>query len=292
MARFAEIKGGYVYLEVDGVEYRVYYEEAGEGVPIYLQHTAAGDGRQWRHMLEDPDFAAKFRMVAPDLPFHGKSLPPQSEAWWAREYRLTKAFFEEFILAFCGALGMDNPVYMGTSMGGHMAVDLAIDHPDAFRAVIGLEAGMHTRPPGFDKALEWYSHPRMSNEWKPALMYTIMAPQSPEPFRRETSYVYSQSAPMVFGGDLAYYNDEHDVSETARTVDTRRIPVYILGGEYDWSGTPAVCRALADEIAGSYYCKMEGLGHFPMCENPERFKTYIKPVLDDVLDGCGMGRKA
>ena len=291
MARFSNIRGGYVHLEIDGVDYRVYYEEAGSGVPLYLQHTASADGRQWRHLIEDADFGDKFRMVAPDLPYHGKSLPPESQRWWEREYLLTKDFFEKFILTFCRALDMDKPVYMGASMGGHMAVDLAIDHPDSFLAVIGLEAGLLTRPPGFEKMLEWYRHPRMSNEWKPALMMTMMAPQSPEYYRRETSFVYSQGSPMVFKGDINYHGGEHDARETARTIDTRRIPVYILGGEYDWSGTPAVCKALADEIEGSYYRKMEALGHFPMCENPQLFKRYIGPVLDDVLAGCKLARR-
>ena len=56
MARFCtEIAGRYVYLTVRGVEYRVYYEEAGEGTPVLFQHTAGSDGRQYRHMLEDPE---------------------------------------------------------------------------------------------------------------------------------------------------------------------------------------------------------------------------------------------
>jgi pimeloyl-ACP methyl ester carboxylesterase len=72
------------------------------------------------------------------------------------------------------------------------------------------------------------------------------------------------------------------VSETARTIDTGRVAVYILGGEYDWSGTPEVCQALADAVPGSQYTRMEALGHFPMCENPEAFKRYLMPVLEDV----------
>ena len=32
-----------------------------------------------------------FRVIAYDLPYHGKSLPPEGKAWWAEEYRLTKS---------------------------------------------------------------------------------------------------------------------------------------------------------------------------------------------------------
>ncbi len=283
MARFSEIRGGYVYLTIDGVEYRVAYEEAGSGIPIILQHTASADGRQWRHLLEDPDITKHFRLIAHDLPYHGKSLPPVSKRWWETEYVLTKDFFEKSILALGEAFALDRPVFMGCSMGGHMAVDLAIDHPEKFSAVIGLAAGMLTRPPGHLKMIEWYGHPRMSNNWKPALMYTMMSPSSPESLRRETTFVYSQGSPMVFRGDLTYHTAEHDARETARTIDTAKLPVYILGGEYDWSGTSAICQALANEIKGSYYQDMKGLGHFPMCEDPARFKEYLMPVLKEIM---------
>ncbi|MGH7896337.1 MAG: alpha/beta fold hydrolase, partial [Candidatus Binatia bacterium] len=74
MSRFAEITGRYLYLTADGVEYRVYFEEAGRGIPMILQHTAGSDGRQWRHLLEDEEITARFRLIAHDLPYHGKSL--------------------------------------------------------------------------------------------------------------------------------------------------------------------------------------------------------------------------
>ena len=88
MARFDAATGRYVYLDLDGVEYRVYFEENGQGIPLLLQHTAGADGRQWRHVLEDADLAEHFRMIAYDLPYHGKSLPPKSEPWGRRTLKL------------------------------------------------------------------------------------------------------------------------------------------------------------------------------------------------------------
>lgn len=51
MARFDSVIGRYVYVDIEDVEYRVYFEESGEGRPLLLQHTAGADGRQWRHVL-------------------------------------------------------------------------------------------------------------------------------------------------------------------------------------------------------------------------------------------------
>ena len=280
MARFADVQGRYVYLTIDGVEYRVYFEEAGEGIPLILQHTAGADGRQWRHLLEDPEITRSFRLIAHDLPYHGKSLPPAGLEWWKREYKLTQAFFMQFIVTLARELELDRPVYMGCSMGGHLAGDLALDHPEDFRAVIGVEGALASK--GTDTLLGWFHHPRLSNESKPSLMYTLMAPQSPEASKQETTWVYSQGAPPVFRGDLFYYSQEHDLTETADRIDTTKCAVYLLGGEYDWSASPEDVKALADRVKGSTFAEMKNVGHFPMSENPAAFRQALLPVLESI----------
>ena len=144
MPRFDQTTGRYLHLSVAGLEHRVYFEEAGRGVPLLLQHTAGSDGRQWRHLLEDPWLTEHFRVIAWDLPYHGKSLPPDGVAWWREPYRLTLAFFLEFIERFAAELALDRPVFMGCSMGGHIAMDLARWKPGLCRAVIGIEAASRT----------------------------------------------------------------------------------------------------------------------------------------------------
>jgi pimeloyl-ACP methyl ester carboxylesterase len=278
MSRTSSIRGHYVYLTIDGAEYRVYYEESGAGIPLLLQHTAGADGRQWRHLLEDSAVGEKFRLIAYDLPYHGKSLPPERVEWWREEYRLTKAFLMQVPLSLSRELGLERPAFMGSSIGGHLAIDLALHHPEEFRAVIGLEASAAT-PGGYQSI--WY-HPRISNDFKASVMYGLMSPTSPEHLRHETSWVYSQGAPPVFKGDLYYYSVDHDLTKTAEQIDTSKVAVYILCGEYDWSSTPAMAKALADRIKGAHYRDMPGLGHFPMSENPALFLEYVRPVLDEI----------
>lgn len=278
MVRLDDIVGRYLYLTVDGVEYRVYFEEAGAGIPLLCQHTAGSDGRQYRHLLEDKEITGDFRVIAYDLPYHGKSLPPVDVEWWRKEYRLEKEFFMKFVVAFSKALGLDRPVFMGSSMGGHLAPDLALSYPDEFRAVIGLESAIAT--PGF--YLDWFYHPRIGNDFKASLMYGLMSPTSPEAFRRETMWCYSQGAPVVFKGDLYYYCVDHDLTGQAREIDTSRIDVYLLTGEYDFASPPFMSEMLAAEIDGSKYEEMKGLGHFPMCEDYQAFREYLLPVLDEI----------
>ena len=279
---FDAAAGRYVRLTIAGVRHRVYFEEAGTGeVGLLLQHTAGADGRQWRHVLEDAELQSKFRMVAYDLPYHGKSVPPEDQTWWRDEYRLGKDFLMAVPLALGQALGFARPVYMGSSIGGHLAIDLALHHPNEFRAVVGLEASAYT-PGGF---VDEFHHPRIGNDFKAHLMYGMMAPTSPEALRRETAWVYSQGAPAIFKGDLYFYCIDHDVRNTAATIDTSACSVDILNGEYDWSGTPSAGAELAALIPGARYKTMPSLGHFPMSEHPHKFLAEIRPVLDRILAG-------
>ena len=167
---------------------------------------------------------------------------------------------------------------MGSSIGGHLATDLAMHHADKFRAIIGLEAAIFT-PGGFD---DQWSHPRVSNEYKASAMYALMSPTSPERYRRETAWCYSQGAPPVFKGDLYYYSIDHDLTQTAEKIDATRTPLYLLTGEYDWASTPEMSEELAKRIKGAKYTTMKGLGHFPMSEDPAHFREYIAPVLREI----------
>ncbi len=278
MARFDSAIGRYVYITVQDVEYRVYFEEAGQGIPILLQHTAGADGRQWRHFLEDPDFQRDFRMIAYDLPYHGKSVPPEGLEWWKREYRLEREWLMDVVTALSQALELVRPVYMGSSIGGHLAADLALYHPREFRAVIGLEAAIAT-PGGYQ---DYWHHPAIGNGFKASVMYGVMSPTSPERYRRETAWVYSQGAPPTFKGDIYYYCVDHDLTGLADQIDTSLLDVYFLTGEYDWASPPAASALLAAQVKGSTFTEMAGLGHFPMSEDPAAFKRYIAPVLDEI----------
>jgi pimeloyl-ACP methyl ester carboxylesterase len=282
--RFDSTVGRYLYIRVDGVQYRVYFETAGDGpTPLLLQHTAGADGRQWRHVLEDADYQRNFRIIAYDLPYHGRSLPPAGVPWWSEEYRLTKDFLLATVVAIADALELVRPVFMGCSIGGHLAPDLALHHPDRFRAVIAVNGGLATPGRGSaDYENSWF-HPRVASDWKAALMYSQTAPTSPEPYRRETAWIYAQGGPPALKGDVHYYSRGHDLTaEQARTIDTSRVAVYLLTGEYDFLAAEGGTGALAACIPGCHFQVVPGLGHFGPAENPDGFKAALLPVLDEI----------
>ena len=278
--RFDSPVGRYVHVELDGHDHRIYFEEAGTGIPLLMQHTAGSHGVQWRHLFEDARITDHFRLIAYDLPFHGKSVPPTGKEWWTERYRLTRERAMNLAVAMASALELDRPVFMGCSVGGLLALDLARYHPDVFRAVIGLEPALKVDV-DID-TLNGFWHPQVSNEYKSRLMNALMAPQSPEPLRRETVWAYSAGWPPAFLGDLHYYLVDHDLTDEAAAIDTERVGVHLLTGEYDASATIEHGQAAHDAIAGSTFEVMYGVGHFPMAENPEAFIPALLPVLDDI----------
>jgi hypothetical protein len=60
------------------------------------------------------------------------------------------------------------------------------------------------------------------------------------------------------------------------SIDTKKCPVYMLTGEYDWSNTPEMGQATCDKITGGKHQAMKGVGHFPATENPKVFVPYRK----------------
>lgn len=270
--------GRYVHVDLDGYDYRLYYEEAGQGIPLLLQHTAGAHGVQYRHLFEEPAITERFRLIAYDLPYHGKSLPPVGPRWWEQEYQLQGSFLRQVPLALAAALDLERPAFMGCSVGGLLALDLALRHPDDFRAVISLEGALTIG--GNPDALTGFWSPQVSNQSKARMMESLCAPSSPEVYVKEVSQVYSAGWPAAFLGDLYYYLVDFDITERAHEIDTERVGVHILTGEYDWSGTVAHGQAVKDAIPGSTHTMMTNVGHFPMQENPTEFIKYLLPVLD------------
>jgi len=281
---FDSAVGRYVYLTVAGVQYRVYFEEAGAGIPLVLQHTAGSDGRQFRHLLEDRDLQRQFRMIAYDLPWHGKSNPPSGRAWWAGEYRLTRDFLIAFVTGFCRALELPRPVFCGCSIGGLLAPELARERPGDFRAVIALNGIVTTGATAPDQVMgRSWSDPRIAADWPAAWMLGRTSPHAPEAYRRETAWYYAQAGPGVLAGDLHYYQKEHDLTGQLADIDTARCAVYVVAGEYDPS---RVARSGAPELAagipGAHYAVAPGAGHFMMSEDPGRFRAVILPILSEI----------
>ncbi|MGN7201389.1 alpha/beta fold hydrolase [Arthrobacter sp. SAFR-044] len=285
--------GRYVYIDIDGVEYRMYYEEAGTGdIPLLLQHTAGGDARQWRHQLADPEFQYRFRVIAYDLPYHGRSLPPTDLRWWEEAYKPTKEWIEKVIVAFSDALGLDSPFFMGCSVGGQLALDLAADYGDRFGAYFALNGTLDNPLKGDAIIATWNDRcrdNRFSNEQVSTGMYFATSPNAPEPYRREVYWGYRSNFPGVYAGDNDYFMDGHDLTVNGEGLAALTSPLYVLGGEYDPAaldpehGAPAVGKLFPNVD----FRELKNLSHFAPTDDPLTFREAMLPILDEALTRTG-----
>lgn len=271
------ILGRYAQIDIQGKSHRIYWEEAGQGIPLVCLHTAGSDGRQYRAILNDPVLTKTYRVMVFDMPWHGKSSPPAGGL--DDGYHLTSDAYVAQIMAFCQAMDLDRPVVMGCSIGGRIVLHLAQRHPEYFGALIGLQSSAHV-PAYYDT--EWLDRPDVhGGRICGAMAHGLMAPQSPNDARDETRWHYMQGGPGVFKGDLYFYKIDGDMRDQIGTIDTAKCPIYLLTGEYDFSCTPADSADLAKTL-GVELTVMSEMGHFPMSENPEKFLTYLHPVLDKI----------
>lgn len=277
--------GRYVYVTSGGTESRVYYEQAGTGpIALLLQATAGADGRQYRHLLADPAMQKRFTMYAYDLPFHGKSVPSDGTRWWEQTYTATREYLVDFVVALSDALGLDQPYFMGVSVGGQLALDLAAEAPERFGAFISVN-GWYDLPAIEGFTNEPFRTPAVSSEYFPALNFGATAPEAPEAYAHELYFIYRSNFPGIYAGDNDYFMFGHDLKQNGHKIDAIAKPVYLVTGEYDPAsdsiehGAPAVVA----HVPGAVHVIAKGLGHFAPSDDPIGFSQFIVPVLDQVI---------
>jgi len=268
------IQAGYVGVTIGGEAKRLYFETAGEGPTVLCLHTAGADSRQFRYLMEDADLTSKYRFIAFDMPWHGRSDPPSD--WATRTYSLSTEDYSQTVFAFMDALEIEKPILMGCSMGGAIAIYLASTAGDKFTAVLGLEGGLGNA----GRFVTWTNdqqvdHSHFLTSWVGGLI----SPTSPSGPRNLTLWGYAQSGPGVYQGDTNFYS--RDLPGKAKDLGPAQCPLWIFSGEYDYSATTEMSRAAIDQVGGELVV-MKGSGHFPMAEDPEVFKSFLEPVLDAV----------
>ena len=108
------------------------YLVAGEGTPLLLLHALEESAFDWRWVM--PELSRNYLVYAPDLPGFGDSAKPT-----AADYSST--VFERFTAAFLDALGIEHVAVVGNSLGGLIALRLALSTPDRVRP-LGLVAAL------------------------------------------------------------------------------------------------------------------------------------------------------
>ena len=115
-------------VEVDGFSIR--YLSAGQGPPLVLLHGAGNNSLDWQWVM--PTLAATYRIYAPDLPGSPDSARPKVD--------YSPGFFERFVAAFVDTLNIGRAVFVGNSLGGLIALRLALSEPTRVIALVLLDS--------------------------------------------------------------------------------------------------------------------------------------------------------
>ena len=220
-----KVQGGYVPVSVGGVTYQIYYETAGSGRDVLCMHTAGSDGRQFHGLMADERITQDHRLVAFDLPWHGKSLPPEGSV--PGSWRLNTDLYVDLIMGFVAAAGLDKPIALGASMSGEICLELAYRHPEAFSGIVACEACEKIN----QRQNSWAAHPAVNQTlFVPEWIRALSAPQSPAEYQEAITWHYSQGGALVFYGDIAFYSGEWDARERVGRIDTNRCRLFMLTG--------------------------------------------------------------
>lgn len=133
------------YRTIDGTQLRII--DSGTGTPVVLLHGFGASLYSWRHTLPALT-AAGYRVIAFDNRGFGFSAKPAHGYSIAEYATLTTALLDSLHIA--------SAVLVGHSMGGAIAAEVALAHPDRVRGLVLIDAaGYGMRWPGLLKIARW-----------------------------------------------------------------------------------------------------------------------------------------
>ncbi len=244
---------------------RLHYLERGEGRPVVLLHTVGTSAHLYAGAIER--LSATCRAIALDLPGHGDSCPLASHP--------SMADFADAVAGFSLALSLEEPVFVGVSIGGPICVELACRAPSQLR-VAGIVVSECTAMPEEMWAVTWpfvernFAIPTQSREE----VATRFRELDDELFWR-WNVDRNKAGGWAMVQSMRALRD-YDILAAARRASAPALLLYGADGPFTASDGPA---ALAEAL-GCGKTVIEGAGHFPMIDSPDEFSRRIAEFVD------------
>jgi pimeloyl-ACP methyl ester carboxylesterase len=262
-SRFVDLPGGL----------HVHYQEEGHAsLPLLVLLHGFGDSyATWDGWVRE--LGGQFRIVRLDFPGHGLTRAPSN-------YVLRGDTLVEFVDAFAAKLDLPQFALAGNSMGGSIAWQLALRHPNRINALILLDPagfpGEHSPAtvPLASAVLRFRLSRALSlNNDDPLLIEAALKADvydksviTPALVDRWTEF---QHAPghhaILMSPDAATLN-----GASAAVLEYLRAPTLVMNGESDPLVEPASARKLAAAIPGATLIIYQHVGHLPQIEIPQR----------------------
>ncbi len=253
--------------EVRGLRIRVQVPEpeGEEREPSLLFiHGAGGDSSVWEN--QTVSLRGKHLAYPVELPGHGRSSGPGEESISAYADGV-RGFMES-------ALPPHEWVVAGHSMGGAVALQLALERPSNLKGIIlvGTGAKLGVLPVIF----------RLIQDDPEVFFKTIdqvaYSPSTPEAIREKVSRPIRKCPPQVILGDFKACNT-FDVRARLKDI---HLPVLILCGEQDKLTPVKYSTFLHENLSGSRLHIIPQAGHMVMCEKPEVTNAAIERFLAEI----------
>ena len=272
-----QTKSGFVQVD----QARLYYETAGQGIPLVMIHAGVADSRQWNNEFDF--FARSHQVVRYDMRGYGKSEPVDGEFNHIED-----------LVAVLNTLGLDEPiVIMGCSMGGGLAMDFSLTHPSRVRALImvgsgpsGLELDVpaSSKFAEVEKAFEAGDLDLVS-ELETQIWFdgTGRTPEQVDQAMRKLLYDMNRQALAHEVKQLGKRLPNTQVPAFDRLSDLR-IPVLIIVGEHDTPYILAAADYMIERIPSARKVTIEDAAHLPNMDHPDEFQAVVTYFLKGLSD--------
>ena len=232
----------------------------GAGSPLLCVHSAGQSGLQWRDAIPGL-VAAGYRVVVPDLPGHGHSEEP------ARGPCTDLGYYGDWVLALADALQLHRPFVVGCSIGGKIALDIAVKRSAALSGVVAMAADAVNDGQN-ERALRRDLHDTVSPSRADRTYYGTLAAVGSvvdDERRHRIAARHRREDPQVALSDLIGWA-RHDVTAGLAGITC---PVHLVVGSEDFWLPRVTVRETAAAIPGARFTVLPGIGHYPMEELPD-----------------------
>lgn len=265
---------------------RVHVRRHGSGPPLLLVHGLMTSSYSWRYVFAE--LGRHYTCYAPDLPANGRSDRPMRPAY-------SPANLARWIAEVSAALGIRGERVVANSMGGYLAMHLALEDPEAMSRLVNLHSPGVPEPrlyalkaamavPGARSLLRWLIR-REPLEWAHRnVHYYDESLKSLEEAREYGALLGDRDGAE---GLVKYLAETMDVAamrafwrrlrERRRRGERFPVPLLLLYAETDPMVPPRIGEALAAEIPDAQLVRLERASHFAHVDAVERF---LPPVLE------------